>query len=89
MDETSGIEVDKVTFKDGSYSAFETYEHEWTCLSCSDYNFTIVDQHGDGLCHTPLPEDPCGSYTFEVNNVEIAWDDNFKTSDSIAFKCSQ
>ena len=82
------MEVDKVTFKDGNYSAFETYEHEWDCLSCSDFNFTIVDHFGDGLCHPPKPEDPCGSYTLEVNNVEIARDGKYDTGESIQFGCS-
>jgi len=52
---------------DGNFLRNQIVKPVTACLSDGDYNFTIYDDFGDGICS----EKSCGSYEVFVNDIEI------------------
>ena len=57
----------ETVMSDGNFTKYEIVKPVTACLSNEDYNFTIYDAFGDGICSYTS----CGSYKVLVNNIEI------------------
>ena len=69
------------------YLKGEVYEYNWDCLPCGDYEFTIKDTFGDGMCYGEV----CGSYKLVVNGSIVAEGNEnkmFQFSESSMISCN-
>lgn len=80
--EVKAIELNTVVMSRGSYSDPVTPHMDEGCLAAGNYNFTIADSYGDGICCTF----GTGSFALHVDGAKIAEGGDFGDSFDTTFE---